>query len=832
MGKKSKVGKQRKDKFYHLAKETGYRSRSAFKLIQLNRKFEFLQKSKVLVDLCAAPGGWMQVAVEHMPVSSIVIGVDLFPIKPLAGCISIQEDITTPRCLQLVKKELKTWKVDVVLHDGAPNVGQNWIHDAYQQICLTLSAFKLATNILKPGGFFITKVFRSKDYNALLWILRQFFKNVYCTKPAASRLESAEIFVACKGYLAPDTIDPKFFDAKYVFEEIDIPEGKKQLQQLLTEFTKKKKPEGYVDGEALIYRPIPASEFIRSSDHIDLLANTSKIILDEDWIVKNAITTQDIKDYCNDVKVLGKKEIKSLITWRKILRDKLEQFVKLKSQPEETDDADSKVTGEIAEIDEDDSDIETKLEEAIAAVKDAELKETKKKRKKLLKDRKKIHDKTNLKMIIPGDAGPTDTSEDSLFTLKSMKTHADVDNLTEKSQMPSIEEDEVLDTDEELELFEQTRRSKVVEFDKEDQCLDSSGRYYTSKEEAAKDALSDSDFEDDDPDLDDGLGFEDDDSDMLDDDDDELDMDDAAPIASHPLITDLDPASKNEKRARKAQMWFDKDIFNDLNPESDEDVELNGLAEAYIKKGDQVLGYENKTPDEKPKTQKRKTVTAEVAPEDVKPPAKKRKTLKLDVEGLALGTVMIQSRKSKRDIMDDGWNRYAFNDPGLPDWFEADEKKHMRKAAPVPAQLVEDYARNLQEINARPIKKVVEAKARKKKRAVRKMERSKKKAEAILNQGELSETEKASQLKQLYKKAGQTKKKEVTYVVAKKFTSGKRARRPAGLKGLYKVVDPRMKKDMMRGKKAEAKGGAKGKRGAKSGRGGGGGRGRGRGRGR
>src|SRR6187402_3370890 len=264
-----------------------------------------------------------------MPVSSLIVGVDLSPIKAIPRVITFQSDITTDKCRATIRQHFKTWKADTVLHDGAPNVGTAWVQDSFNQAELALQAMKLATEFLAEGGTFVTKVFRSKDYNSLLWVFNQLFTKVEATKPPSSRNVSAEIFVVCQGFKAPKRIDPKFLDPRSVFAELSDPTPNNEAKVFNPE-VKKRKRDGYEDDNMTQFKEIPASEFIQTTDPIAILGGMNRLSFAQPpngdvalaALDKLPETTVEIRDCCADLRVLGRKEFRNLLRWRLKVREK------------------------------------------------------------------------------------------------------------------------------------------------------------------------------------------------------------------------------------------------------------------------------------------------------------------------------------------------------------------------------------------------------------------------------------------------------------------------------------------------------------------------------
>ena len=189
---------ERKDEhFYNKAKEEGYRSRASYKLKQIQEKFGIFDNAEYVIDLGAAPGGWLQIASEYVDdQNSLIVGVDIDPIEPLFkdNVVTIEGDIRDPE----VQKELLTLfdeKVDVILSDMAPDVIGEWDVDQYRQIHLARIALKLCDNLLKGNGWFVVKIFQGREHVKFIKEVKSVFNKVKNFKPKASRKQSAERYI-------------------------------------------------------------------------------------------------------------------------------------------------------------------------------------------------------------------------------------------------------------------------------------------------------------------------------------------------------------------------------------------------------------------------------------------------------------------------------------------------------------------------------------------------------------------------------------------------------------------------------------------------------------
>lgn len=513
-----------------------------------------------------------------MPVNSLIVGVDLSPIKPIPRVITFQSDITTDKCRATIRQHLKTWKADTVLHDGAPNVGTAWVQDSFNQAELALQAMKLATEFLVEGGTFVTKVFRSKDYNSLLWVFGQLFKKVEATKPPSSRNVSAEIFVVCRGFKAPKRIDPKFLDPRTVFAELADPTPNNEAKVFNPE-VKKRKRDGYEEGNYTQFKEVPASEFIQTIDPIAMLGSLNRLGFKQPpngdvalaALDKLPETTKEIRDCCMDLRVLGRKEFRNLLRWRLKVREKF-GFATKKSQ-------DSAIADEVTEIEPMDEEIRIQAE--LQSLSEKEKTRRKRERRRENEKKQKEIIRMQLHMTAPTEigleqAGPN--GEGSMFALKAVDKYGAVDQIAKGKMGIFTNGDGRKDHDSGIGTSETDAESDAEE-DQLDRYLDSMYEQYQARKsesdakfraKKARKEYEGGNWE----------GFPEnehmeEDDDGLDEDSSDNSSDEEKTERRRPLLTDLERDTKRPGAlSRRAAQFFDQDIFKDIGSIAEDDSEL------------------------------------------------------------------------------------------------------------------------------------------------------------------------------------------------------------------------------------------------------------------
>ena len=192
-----------KDEYYNKSKQQGYRARSAYKLKQIDEESDLFERGDTVVDLGAAPGGWLQVAAEEVGGSGTVVGVDLQRIDDLEehDVETIRGDMTEERTRHYLREAVGERGADAVISDMAPNMTGEYDLDHARSVHLARQAFDVAEELLAPGGDFVVKVFQGEDLDAFREDVREEFQYLRTVSPPASRDSSSEVYLVAKGRL-------------------------------------------------------------------------------------------------------------------------------------------------------------------------------------------------------------------------------------------------------------------------------------------------------------------------------------------------------------------------------------------------------------------------------------------------------------------------------------------------------------------------------------------------------------------------------------------------------------------------------------------------------
>jgi len=199
MIERMRISDARRDYYRNLAKNTGYRSRSAYKLLQLNRSYRIFRPQYTVIDIGSAPGGWLQVAKQQVGDHGMVVGIDVAQVQPIEGVTILRGSIVDTSIFSTVLKIVGA-RADIILSDLSPNMSGIWDLDHNRQISLTRSALVMALKLLRRGGTSVFKVFEGESLDGLKQELKNHFQRVYINKPKASRQKSSEQYIVCFGF--------------------------------------------------------------------------------------------------------------------------------------------------------------------------------------------------------------------------------------------------------------------------------------------------------------------------------------------------------------------------------------------------------------------------------------------------------------------------------------------------------------------------------------------------------------------------------------------------------------------------------------------------------
>ena len=187
---------RKREYYYKRAKKEGFRARSSYKLLQIDKIYHIFKNSSIILDLGCAPGGWLQVCKQKAK-NAFILGIDLESIQGISGVEFIQGDITKEGDLNKIRNKLQD-KADLILSDCSPSVSGVWSIDHARQLDLVKSAYKISIDLLKNKGIFVCKIFQGEDFNEFIKEIKAHFSFLALYKPEASRKKSSEIYVVAK----------------------------------------------------------------------------------------------------------------------------------------------------------------------------------------------------------------------------------------------------------------------------------------------------------------------------------------------------------------------------------------------------------------------------------------------------------------------------------------------------------------------------------------------------------------------------------------------------------------------------------------------------------